>query len=169
MDLDIIVSLSDSGYTNDQLTFNWLHHFNHHTKKSTIGAKRLFLLDGYGSHHTLEFVNYCDENGIIPFTFPPHTTHISQPLDVTVFQQYKHYHTKAINIAVHDGHIQITKVEFLATISNIRFKTFKKSTIYSAFTKTHLIPFNLEVVLQKIKQTTLSPPPIAEFTKLEKT
>jgi hypothetical protein len=138
-------------------------------KKSTVGAKRLLLLDGYGSHHTLEFVNYCDENGIIPFAFPPHTTHILQPLDVVVFQQYKHYHTKAIDIAVRDGCIQITKVEFLAAISDIRRKTFKESTIYSAFTKTGLIPFNPEVVLQKIKPTTPSPPPTAEFTKLEKT
>ena len=111
-------------------------------------------------------LNYCDENGIIPFAFPPHTTHILQPLDVVVFQ---HYHTKAIDIAVRDGCIQITKVEFLAAISDIQRKTFKESTIYSEFTKMGLIPFNPEVVLQKIKPTTPSPLPTAEFTKLEKT
>ena len=129
----------------------------------------MLLLNGYGSHHTLEFINYCDENGIIPFAFPPHTTHILQPLDVVVFQQYKHYHTKAIDIAVRDGCIQITKVEFLAAISDIRRKTFKKSTIYSAFAKTGLIPFNPEVILQKIKPVTPSPPPAAEPAKSETT
>jgi len=119
----------------------------------------LLLLDGFGSHHTIEFINYCDENGIVPFAFPPHITHILQPLDVVVFQQYKHYHTKVINITVHNSYIQITKLEFLAAISDIRHKTFKESTIHSAFQKTGLIPFNPDMVLQKIKPITPSPPP----------
>ena len=86
-----------------------------------------------------------------------------------MFQQYKHYYTKAIDIAVRDGCIQITKVEFLATILDIRRKTFKKSTIYSAFAKTGLIPFNPEVVLQKIKPVTPSLPPTVGSTKSETT
>ena len=159
LDPNMAVSLSDSGYTNDRLSLEWLYHFNNHTKKGTIGAKRLLLLDGYGSHHTLEFINYCDENGIIPFAFPPHTTHILQPLDVVVFQQYKHYHTKAIDIAVRDGCSKITKLEFLAAISDVRRQAFKKSTIHSAFAKTGLIPFNPNVVLQKIRPVT---PPAPE-------
>ena len=85
LDLDMAIALSDTGYTNDQLSFKWLHHFDQHIRKTTVGAKRLLLLNGYGSHHTLEFINYCDENGIIPFAFPPHTTHILQPLNVVVF------------------------------------------------------------------------------------
>jgi hypothetical protein len=76
LDPDMAVSLSNSGYTNDQLSLEWLYHFNNHTKKSTVGAKRLLLLDGYGSHYTLEFINYSDKNGIISFAIPPHTTHI---------------------------------------------------------------------------------------------
>jgi hypothetical protein len=58
-------------------------------------------------------------------------------------------------------------VEFLAAILDIQHKTFKKSIIYSAFIKTGLIPFNLEVVLQKIKLVTLLPLPAAEFIKLK--
>lgn len=163
------VSLSDSGYTNNQLSLDWLHHFDQHIRKTTVGAKRLLLLDGYGSHHTLEFINYCDKNRIILFAFPPHTTHILQPLDIVVFQQYKHYYIKAIDITIRDGCIQITKVEFLAAISDIRRKTFKKSIIYSAFAKTGLIPFNPEAVLQKIKPVTPSPPPTVGSTKSETT
>lgn len=76
-----------------------------------------------------------------------------------MFQPYKHYHTKAIDIAVRDGCSKITKLEFLAAISDVRRQAFKKSTIYSAFAKTGLIPFNPNIVLQKIKPAT---PPAAD-------
>ena len=60
-------------------------------------------------------------------------------------------------------------MECLAAILDIRRKTFKKSTIYSAFAKTGLILFNPEAVLQKIKLVTLLPLPIVGSTKLETT
>ena len=47
-------------------------------------------LDGYGFYCTYEFITYCDEKKIISFCLPPHTIHFFQPLDVIVFQPYKH-------------------------------------------------------------------------------
>ena len=67
-------------------------------------------MDGYGSYYTKEFIQYCDDNGIIPFGLPPHITHILQPLDVCCFQPLKHYYAKALDILVRDGCINITKV-----------------------------------------------------------
>ena len=40
---------------------------------------------------------------------------------------------------------------FLASLTTMRAKTFKKSTILSTFRKTGLIPYNPEIVLQKIR------------------
>jgi hypothetical protein len=59
---------------------------------------------------TIEFMQ-CDNNGITPFGFPPHTTHILQPLDVVVFQPYKHYDMKALDVAVR--RTRFNKVEFV--------------------------------------------------------
>jgi hypothetical protein len=142
-----LLQVSSSGYSNDQLSLDWLHYFEKHTRKLTKGAKRLLLLDGYRSHHTIEFIQYCDNNNIIPFGFPPHTTHILQPLDVVVFQPYKHYHTKALNVAVRDGCTRFNKVESLSAIGEIRRQTFKESTIKFAFRKTGIVPFKPSVVL----------------------
>jgi hypothetical protein len=149
LDPDTTIAVSSSGYSNDQLSLDWLHHFEKHTRKLTKGAKRLLLLDGYRSHHTIEFIQYCDDNNIIPFGFPPHTTHILQPLDVVVFQPYKHYHTKALDVAVRDGCTRFNKVEFLSAIGEIRRQTFKESTIKSAFRKTGIVPFKPSVVLSQ--------------------
>jgi hypothetical protein len=46
---------------------------------------------------------------------------------------YKHYHTKALDVAVRDGHTRFNQVEFLSAIGETRRQTFKESTIKSAF------------------------------------
>jgi len=151
LDSDTTIAVFHSGYFNHQLSLDWLHHFEKHTRKLTKGTKRLLLLDGCRSHHTIEFVQFCDNNGIIPFGFPPHTTHILQPLDVVVFQPYKHYHAKALDVAVRDGCAGYNEVEFLSTISEIRRQTFKESTIKSAFRKTGIVPFKPSIVLSQLQ------------------
>ena len=84
-----------------------------------------------------------DNHGIIPFCLPPHTT---QPLDVVVFQPYKHFHAEAIDAATRTGCSDFNKLEFLTALSSIREQTFKKTTVLSAFRQTGLIPFNPEIV-----------------------
>ncbi|KJZ69210.1 hypothetical protein HIM_11410 [Hirsutella minnesotensis 3608] len=118
-----------------------------HPKKKSKGNKRLLILDGFSSHHTYPFIEYCRRNGIVLFSVPPHLTHLLQPLDVVVFQPLKHYHAKAVDLAVRDGCTDITKVEFLDFIQDVRKKIFRHQTIISAFRKTGIVPFNQEVVL----------------------
>ncbi|KJZ71566.1 hypothetical protein HIM_09035 [Hirsutella minnesotensis 3608] len=130
---DTVIGTSPTGYSNDRHTLSWLKHFHHHSKKQTVGSKRLLLMDGYNSHTTKEFIQYCDDHDIIPFGYPPHSTHLVQPLDVVVFQPYKHYHAKALDLVVRDGVTNITKLEFLALIQGVRNQKFTKTTIQAAF------------------------------------
>ena len=154
------IVMSESGYTNDEITFQWLQHFQQHA--ISISSKRLLIVDGHGSHHTIEFIKYCEEHNIIPFGMPPHLTHILQPLNVVVFQPLKHYHAKALDLMVRDGVTSITKLEFLSCIEGVRNQAFKKSTILSAFLKTGISPFNPQPVIQMLKMRapvrTPSPP-----------
>ena len=41
----------------------------------------LLILDNHISHISWQVVEYCKEVGIILFTLPPHTSHVTQPLD----------------------------------------------------------------------------------------
>ena len=131
LDKDTVIGTSPIGYSNDELSMACIQHFEACTRKGTIGSKRLLLMDGYGSHCTQEFIQYCDDNNNIPFGFPPHSTHLLQPLDVVVFQPLKHYHAEALDLIVRDSCTNITKIEFLAVIQEVRRKTFKKETILS--------------------------------------
>ena len=147
---DILLATSESGYSNDILALEWLRHFDFHSRKTQIGAKRLLIMDGFGSHMTYEFWLYAKNNDIVLFRLPAHSTHLTQPLDVGLFQPFKHYHTEAIDGAVRAGNVEFDKLDFLAAFQKIRAQTFMESTIRSAWKNTGLIPYNPQVVLSKI-------------------
>jgi DDE superfamily endonuclease len=70
-------------------------------------------MDNHGSHRTAEFILLAQEHNIIPFSFPAHLTHCMQPADVGVFQSYKHWHSKAIQVALESLDFDYTVSSFL--------------------------------------------------------
>lgn len=147
-----LLAVSDSGYTNDEISFETIKHINRFTKPRMKGKSRLLLLDNHECHLSLQFLEYCDDEGIIPFALPPHTTHFLQPLDVGCFQPNKHYHRQAVNQATRMGNRDYSRTDFFADLEEIRRQTFKELTIKSAFKKTGIWPFNPDIVLQKLKE-----------------
>jgi len=105
----------------------------------------------------MEFITFCDDHKIIPFCLPLHSTHPPQSLDVVVFQPSKHYHAEAVDNATRTGCSDFNKFEFLAAITLIRQQAFKPSTIISAFRKTGLIPYNPEIVLERLQEYKANP------------
>ena len=99
--------LSKSGYSNDQLAIEWLEHFITHTE-STQSTSKLLLLDSHLSHLTPEFTIRADECNILTYAFPSHLTHILQPLDVGIFQPYKHWHRDAVHAAIRNLELEYT-------------------------------------------------------------
>jgi DDE superfamily endonuclease len=156
---DILIDMSKTGYSNDELAFESIKHFDRFSTRRQQKIYRLLLMDGYESHCTYEFLEYCETRNIIPFCFPPHSTHLMQPLDVVVFQPYKHWHQKAVNETTRTGYQKYNKVEFLASINSIRKKTFKRSTIISAWRATNLIPHNPQVILDQLREAAPEPDP----------
>ncbi|KAI1006773.1 hypothetical protein K3495_g1436 [Podosphaera aphanis] len=68
----VLFAMIESGYTNDMLSFKWVKNFDKHTKPSNPEEWRILVMDGHGSHVTLEFVDYYHNNKILPFLLPPH-------------------------------------------------------------------------------------------------
>ncbi len=91
------LSTSDSGYSNNNLAMDWLRHFDKHSEKGQVGLYRLLIMDGYGSHLIYEFWSYAKEHKITLFRLHLHSTNLTEPLDVSCFQPFKHYHTQAID------------------------------------------------------------------------
>jgi hypothetical protein len=85
-----LMLLSESGYINDQLAMDYLRHFIQHTKAGLDTPKKLLLMDSHATHRIPDFVLLAHEHQIIPYAFPSHLTHVMQPLNIGVFQPYKH-------------------------------------------------------------------------------
>jgi hypothetical protein len=90
------VVLSDSGYTNKDISLILLDHIILHTNASIDKPPKVLLMDLHGSHIDPDFTIKAIASNIHPYPFPGHLTHVLQPLDVGVFQPYKHWHKKAV-------------------------------------------------------------------------
>lgn len=150
---DIVLATTDTGYSDDIKAFEWLKHFDVHSQKSQKGGFRMLIMDNYGSHLTYEFLQYADLHNIIIFTLPPHSTHVTQPLDVGIFQPMKHYHSEVIDEVIRLGAVNFNKQDFFASFMSLRAKAFTESNILSAWKHTGFFPFAPKIVMEKIRLT----------------
>jgi hypothetical protein len=82
----VFIANSTSGWMSNGIELPWLEQvFGRYTAEKARRRWRLLLLDGYGSHLTREFIDFCNIKKILLAVFPPHATHTSQPLDVVLF------------------------------------------------------------------------------------
>lgn len=157
-----LFNISKSGYVDDIITLQWAEYFNKRTlNHRREGVWRLLLVDGHGSHSTVSFIEYMLANQIIVVKMPPHLTHLLQPLDLKVFSPYKEFHRQAVNGAILIGIEHYDKTEFLNDLQSIRRKTFEETTIMSAWKAAGVIPWNPDLIIQKMMESTtlqLEPP-----------
>jgi hypothetical protein len=50
LDNDVLFGLLESGYTNNQLSFEWIKHFNKQTRDSKKGKYKLLIMDRHRSY-----------------------------------------------------------------------------------------------------------------------
>jgi len=48
---DVLLAVSESGYSNDLLCLEWLKHFERFSAVRQVGVYRFLLQDGFGSGH----------------------------------------------------------------------------------------------------------------------
>jgi transposase-like protein len=72
----VLVSSSPTGWSNNNIGLAWLEQvFDRYTKAKAKRDYRLLILDGHGSHLTMDFIDYCDRHRILLAILPPHSTH----------------------------------------------------------------------------------------------
>ena len=153
------IAVTETSYLNNALAIQWIMEFYKATSKITRGTYRLLVYDGFGSHITWNFVNFCEKHKSIVCILPPHSSHILQPLDVSVFSAYKHWHSKWVYDATVSGYSKITKDDFLGALAQIRQQTFKPSTVKLGFRLTGLWPINPTLVIDELVDLNTPSPP----------
>jgi hypothetical protein len=148
-------SSSPSGWTNNDIGLAWLKQvFDRSTKPKAGRSYRLLILDGHGSHLTMDFIEYCDRNRILLAIYPPHSTHTLQPLDVVMFKPLSLAYSNQVAAFMErcQGLTSISKRDFYPMFIAAWEASFKEETILKAFKATGLSPLEPEVILRRFNQ-----------------
>ena len=85
-------------------------------------------------------LDIIDENNIILFCLPPHTTHALQPLDVAVFKSFNHFPKAVILLSFTKKNFYCHKEEFSRVVKSPFEKAFSIPNIKIRVRKMRDIP-----------------------------
>ena len=86
------MAIQANGWMTAFLFSAWILHFTTVVQEKyriSQENRHLLILDGHGSHVTLEVVQKAKAEGLDIITLPSHTSHRLQPLDVSIFKSFK--------------------------------------------------------------------------------
>lgn len=153
-------STSQSGWTSDSHAYEWLTTvFQPATMPDDPSTRRLLIMDGHGSHITANVISFCMNNAIDLLILPPHTSHLLQPLDVSVFGPLKRSLAAETDAASRLDPGRIQRVEWTETYIRARSIALSSSNIKSGWRATGLSPLSPITVLEKVRASAGHPSP----------
>jgi len=160
---------SSNEWTDQKVSLSWLkNHFDRYTRPSTKKSPsaqplppphRLLILDNLTSHDHFYFLDYCLRNNIHVLFFPSHSSHILQPLDVSVFSPLRRYYMAEIDefTSLNGYYTHITWADMFPMVQRARKKALTKANITHGFEHTGIYPFNRRKILSQNLARTSTP------------
>ena len=150
---------SDTGYTDSYISLQWLKLvFDPQTKERANQKPRVLICDGFGTHETLEILEFCFENNITLCRLPSHTSHKLQPCDISVFGPLKAAYRDQVERLERGCVGTIGKEHFTYLYSPARTQALTSRNIRAGWAKAGIFPLNPDKVPSDI------PKPPAELT-----
>jgi len=142
------------GWTSNEHGLKWLKLcFEPATREKADGRYRLLILDGHGSHCTSDFLAHAMEHKILVFLLVAHSSHISQPLDATIFGPLKRILSRTTAPLFQLGIFKMPKDEWIEAYYTAHQQAFSVKNIKAGFSSTGIYPFNPVKVLNRIHTT----------------
>ncbi len=119
----------------------------------------MLVLDGHESHESAEFQEYYKAYNIITLGLSPHSSHLTQPLDIGCFSILKRAYGRQIEtfIKAHINHIM--KVEFFLAFIAVYKESMTAQNAQARFRRAGLVPFDPQAVLSKLDVRLRTPTP----------
>lgn len=102
--------------------------FQPQTCERANGKPRMLICDGFGTHESLEILQFCLANHIILCRLPSHTSHKLQPCDIAVFAPLRAAYRDNVE-RLERGGVNISKQHFTSLYSPAREAAFTKRNI----------------------------------------
>jgi len=146
---NILFGVSPNGWTDNSKAMSWLErHFGPGsiTEIKAAGEWRMLFFDGHVSHVNKEFLQTCIDYKVLPVCLPPHTTHFSQPLNVSIFSPLKTAYSDILHKRSQAGEKGVWKGNFYTLFAEAQKIAFTPENIRSGFWYTGLVPLNFEII-----------------------
>ena len=149
---------NSKGWTSNDHGMQWLRRcFEPSTRDKAHGRYRLLICDGHDSHVTGEFIAHYMEHKIVLMILPPHSSHLTQPLDVGIFGPLKKVMASKIAPLINTGVARLQKVEWTSAFVQAHQEVFNIQNIQSAFLGAGIFPFNPEKILSHLTLPATTP------------
>lgn len=162
-----IVECSDRGYVNKEIFLRFGARFINKLEKLGLleDQKNLLLMDSHLSHMlNYPFMSLMKEYNVTVLAFPPHTTHLLQPLDKVPFKEMEQHWNRALRKHNREtGGKKLTKGEFFSTFNMPYLKAFTPRNIIAGFKATGIYP----VEEGKVKEEKLIPSTVTDCCKFD--
>ena len=141
-------SVSDSGWMESGNFLEWF-------QKMFLPAVKLYssklpvvlFFDGHHSHMSLKLIKVARNNNVHLMCFPPHCTHILQPLDVAVFGPLKATWRNVLKEhQLKTCAANVTKEDFPSLLANLWKDSFLSQHLINGFSKSGLCPLSREAI-----------------------
>jgi hypothetical protein len=140
---DWFYTQTENAWTSNDLALAWLCKVFIPETKPDDDSYRILLMDGHGSHETVDFMYECHKHKIRLVYLPPHSSHVLQPLDLGTFASVKsRYRAEIANISFLDDAAPIKKRRFLECYQKIREEAMAPRITQSGWKATGLYPFD---------------------------
>ena len=127
-------SHNSKGWTSNKHGLEWLRRcFDPATREKAKGKYRMLICDGHDSHITGDFIGHCMDNDILLMILPPHSSHLTQPLDVGLFGALKKVMASKIEPLLRTGISRIQKVEWTAAFVEVHEQAFRAQNVIGGF------------------------------------
>ena len=157
--------LSDKGWMDQELFDAWLS--CHFLRYAPPTRPLLLLLDGHSSHYSPHAIRFAAKEKVIMFALPPHTTHVTQPLDRGCFSPLKMAWREVCHtfMAENPGK-RVTRFNFSQLFSLAWMKSMTMKNIVGGFRVTGVYSVNRSVIEKSKEPSAITKPSLSEATGL---
>ncbi|XP_052778555.1 uncharacterized protein LOC128215995 [Mya arenaria] len=135
-------TMSDSGWSNSSVFLKYLeNHFLRHV--NTRDRPVLALFEVHKSHVNLTLANWGKQHNVVFFVLPPHTSHVTQPLDVGCFGPLKKFYYSECQIFMRKNPgMQLNRYNVAAISGKAYNKGVAAQNLISSFKRAGIYPMN---------------------------
>ena len=135
------LGFTKNGWMETPQFYGWVT--NHFIKRIPAIRQIVLLIDGHGSHIDFHTSQFCLQNQVLLYRFPPHTSHALQLTDRGYFGVFKSNFSKAVaQFAVENPGVTIMKRQFPLIFTKTYDQSCRADVVKLSFRTTGIWPTN---------------------------